>query len=306
LLRRYLFDWRTGLTLPIALLLDGRGAVRKFYPGIPDAAQLREDYQARGEPLPFPGKYYSGPSRSYFKLGAAFFWAGYPEQALLYLEEALRRSPDNFKAILAVGQIHLEQGRLDAARPLLERAVKLNPKSPEAWNNLGGVAGTRDAVRHYERALELRPDFIPALLNAGQASMQLNDYPAAERRFQKAAELDSGNPDAANQLGLAYAKQGRTREAREWFQKAIEIKRDHAGAINNLGVLYGELRQFPDAIAAFEYGISAAPDDDTLYMNLGRVYVALGEQEKARDVMRRLLARKPANTAAKRALEMLR
>ena len=39
-------------------------------------------------------------------------------------------------------------------------------------------------------------------------------------------------------------------------------------------------------------------------MNLGRVYVGLGHAERARDTLRRLLARKPGNPAATRAGEL--
>ena len=89
------------------------------------------------------------------------------------------------------------------------------------------------------------------------------------------------------------------------FERAIELRRDFGSAINNLGVLYMKMGQPNDAIAAFQYGIGVAPEDDTLYLNLGRVYVGMGEREKARDVMRQLLAKKPGDPIATRALHDL-
>jgi len=83
------------------------------------------------------------------------------------------------------------------------------------------------------------------------------------------------------------------------------VKRDDASAINNLGVLYMNMGQVNDAIAAFEYGIRVAPDDDTVYLNLARVWVRMGEVEKARNTMRALLARKPDNPVATKALQEL-
>jgi Flp pilus assembly protein TadD len=50
---------------------------------------------------------------------------------------------------------------------------------------------------------------------------------------------------------------------------------------------------------------SQAPDDETLYLNLGRVYLSLGARDKARDVMQQLLARKPGDPVATRALREL-
>jgi Flp pilus assembly protein TadD len=93
--------------------------------------------------------------------------------------------------------------------------------------------------------------------------------------------------------------------ARKWFQRAIASQREHAGAINNLGVLYAKIGQTNDAIAAFRYGIDVIPDDETLYLNLGRVYVTIGERERAREVLGRLLERKPGNSVAVKALAEL-
>jgi Flp pilus assembly protein TadD len=94
-------------------------------------------------------------------------------------------------------------------------------------------------------------------------------------------------------------------EARALFEKAIALRRDDASAINNLAVLYINTGKPNDAIAAFQYGIEVAPDDETLYLNLGRLFVSLRERDKAKDVMQRLLARKPGDPVATRALQEL-
>lgn len=315
LFRRYLLDWRTDLTLPLVLLIDDRHRVHKLYAAVPDAATLDADLKRMRESdrqrfaLPFAGDYVGLPRRNYFKLGAAFYWAGYPEQALPYLEEAVRQTPDNDKALNAIGQIHLDGGRLPMARSFLERAVAANPGLGEAWNNLGGVdlgAGNLDgALRNYRRAIELLPKAAYPLVNAGEIEAQRGDANAAAKLFQRALEVDPKDAEAPNQLGMLAAREGRNAEAKEWFEKAIALRRDYAGAINNLGVLYSQMGQSNDAVAAFEYGVRVAPDDEVLYMNLGRIYVKLGERAKARDVMLRLLERKPDNAAAAKALREL-
>ncbi len=115
LFRRYLFEYRQDLSLPWVLLVDGESRARKVYAEIPTAAQMRGDLaridQSHALALPFPGKYYLTPRRNYFKLGAAFYWAGYPERALPYLAETLRTRPDNWKALLAMARIQLELAR---------------------------------------------------------------------------------------------------------------------------------------------------------------------------------------------------
>ncbi|MBM3759668.1 MAG: tetratricopeptide repeat protein [Acidobacteria bacterium] len=138
------------------------------------------------------------------------------------------------------------------------------------------------------------------------AAFWLENRPDAALLYLDDALNQQPTVEAANGVGLMFARQGRFEEARNWLQKAITIDRSHAGAINNLGVLYGEHRKFDDAIAAFEYGISVAPEDETLYLNLGRIYLQQGRRDRARSVMERLLEKKPESRVARRALEELR
>ncbi len=265
LFRRYLLDWRTELTLPLVLLIDDRNRVHKLYAAVPDRATLAADLKRMREPdrqrlaLPFPGDYVGMPRRNYFKLGAAFYWAGYPEQALPYLDEVARQAPENDKALNAIGQIHLDSAHLTEARAFLQRAVAANPALGEAWNNLGGVelgAGNlKAALGNYQRAIELLPKAAYPLVNAGEVQARLGDSDAAAKLFARAMVIDPKDAEAPNQLGMLAARAGRNDEAKAWFEKAITLRRDYAGAINNLGVLYSQLGQQNDAIAAFEYGI---------------------------------------------------
>lgn len=315
LFRRYLFDYRSDLLLPMLILIDERGLAHKVYPSVPGESRLREDLKLLRErdrarlALPFAGKYYTEPRRNHFRLGAAFFWAGYPEQALIYLNEVIQEQPDNGKAHLAVGYIHTEAGREAPARLHLERAVQLLPQSLDAWTYLGRLEMSgkqyRRALEDFNRALELDPAASYALMSAGQAQAALGDDASAEAMFRRALANNGKDADAANQLGLLLVRQHRLEEARKAFQQAIESQRDHAWAINNLGVLYMEMQKVDDAVAAFRYGIQVAPDEETSYLNLARVYARAGDRGKARDTLRQLLARKPSSALAQRALREL-
>ncbi|MDQ6707675.1 MAG: FG-GAP-like repeat-containing protein, partial [Acidobacteriota bacterium] len=163
--RRYLFDYRTPLILPVYLLIDDQSRACKIYADKPDDAQVKTDITALGtkarDALNFPGRYIAPPHRDYFKLGAAFYWAGYPDQALPYLSESLKRTPGNERVLLAIGKIHLQSGRPDQAKIYLDRAAALNPGSAEIWNELGGVAAAREdlpgALALYRKAMSCDP-----------------------------------------------------------------------------------------------------------------------------------------------------
>jgi len=319
LFRSYLFDFRVdhraGPDLPLVLLIDERGFAHKIYASMPAGAELKADLVRMKEPdrarlaLPFEGRYATLPRRNYFRLGAAFYWAGYRDAALVYLSEVVQTSPDNAKAHLALGQLYLEKGGLADARTHLEIATRLNPASADAWMNLGSLeaaAGNhRAALNNFERALSIAPDSVFALVSAAREKGKLGDVQQAEQMLDRAIELDPSNADAANQMGLVLAGQGRLDEALKSFKQAIASQRNHTDAINNLGVIYMELQKPQEAIAAFRYGIEAAPDDETAYLNLARAYGVTGDRERARAVLEHLLQRKPGNAAARRGLDEL-
>ena len=313
--RRYLFDYRTGLQLPLVMLVDSQSKVHKVYPGLPNEEELRSDHErllsrTRDAGLPFEGRYYvSSGTRNHFRMGSAFLQAGYPALSLPYLREAAMAPGGNFKAWLAIGQIELQAGNLAEAETWLERAASLNSDSPQVWNNLGGLAMAREdflaASEHFQRALDLNADLPYALVNAAQARNRLGDSPEAERLLRRALELDATDSEAANQLGLVLAKQGRLHDARTHFQQAIENQRDHIEAINNLAILYVQLGQVGDAIAALRFGIEQAPDFATSYMNLARLHADRGDYESSRQALRQLLERSPEHAAARQALLQL-
>lgn len=278
--RRYLFDWRTKLRTPFALLLNEAGQAVKVYAALPSEEQVQSDLaqlRSKSEPpaLPFPGFYVKPPRRDFFKFGVAFLWAGYPDRALPYLDRVLAHTPDNPRVLTLVAQIHFQANRLDEAERYFQQAVALNPAS------------------------------LNALLGLGDVASKKNQQPQAANFYRDALDLDPHSAEAANGLGLALAKQGQLDQARSLFEQAIAQKRDYAEAINNLGVLYTESGKIDDAISAFTYGVRVAPDEDILYLNLGRIYVQKGETEKARLIMQQLLDRKPENAIARRALQDL-
>jgi tetratricopeptide (TPR) repeat protein len=311
LFRRYLFEHRAPLELPLALLLDANGDAVKVYSAVPNARQVEADLQrvSQRTALPYPGRALAQPRRDYFKLGASLLWCGYPDQALPYLEAVLRQQPGNLRTLVLLAQVHREAGRLDQASPLLEEALRLDPRSAEALNELGGVAMAREdyagALQNFDQAIAAKSGLTYALLNAAQAAAKLNRLPDAERYYRRALTADPQSPEAHEGLGLTLAKRGNLQEAEQALLAAVKLRPKLSSAWNNLGVLYLQSRQDQKAINTLERGITGMPEDELLYLNLARIYVQLRRVEDARQVMRRLLAAKPDSQVAAKALKDL-
>jgi len=279
LFHRYLFEYRAELALPLTVLIDDQSRARKVYAGLPSEATRHADLaqlaRSRELALPFPGRYCMAPRRNYFKLGVAFYWAGYSGRALPYLEEELRQHPESWNVLFALGRIQLELGR-----------------APEA-------------LRAFRRVETMKPGYAPAIVNIGMAELQRNDPSAAHKEFLRAMEADPKCAEAANELGLLAAQANQLDEARNWFHRAIEAVPGHAEAVNNLGVFYAQIRQYPDAVAAFRYGLQYNPASEPLHLNLARIFLITGQKEEARMVLTELLERRPDSTAGQKQLNEL-
>ena len=226
-----------------------------------------------------------------------------------YLEANLRQQPGNIRTMVLVAQVHREAGRLTDATPLLDEALRLDPHSAEAWNELGGVAMAREdhtaALQHFQQALAEKSGLTYVLLNAAQASAKLNQLQAGESYYRQALVADPQSAEAHQGLGLTLAKRGLFADAESELLAAVKIRPAMTAAWNNLGVLYLQQRDGPKAIQALEQGIKAVPGDELLYLNLGRIYLQLKRPADARHTKQRLLAVKPDSSVALKALKDL-
>jgi len=212
LFRRYLFEYRTDLSLPLLLLIDDRSCARKIYASIPSAAKLQSDLkqidQNRALALPFPGVYFSQPRRNTFKLGAAFYWAGYPRLALPYLEETVRANPANWKAMLSIARLQGELGNNRQAAQAYKQVLTVHGENSDALNQLG-------------------------LLAAGE-----NNYAEARDWFERAIAAQRDHADAINNLGVLFAKMGKKNDSIAAFRYGIEKAPDDETLYLNLCRIY--------------------------------------------------------------------
>ena len=96
------------------------------------------------------------------------------------------------EVVTALGSANLALGRLNQAEDLLRRAVKDDPDSPEAWNNLGVVlmerGKTAEAAQVFRRAFALdngESDAIRDNLRLALAKMENSQYGAeAEQEYK--------------------------------------------------------------------------------------------------------------------------
>jgi tetratricopeptide (TPR) repeat protein len=108
-------------------------------------------------------------------------------------------------------------------------------------NNLGAAFAkkgqTDEAVRQYEEAIRLKPDYTNARYNLGVAFYQQGRIDEAIRQFQEVIRLKPDHAEAHNNLGSAFGRKGQTDEAIRQFQEALRLKPEYADARRNLNAV---------------------------------------------------------------------
>jgi tetratricopeptide (TPR) repeat protein len=322
ILYRYLFDRHRDMALPTSFLLNDKGEIVKVYQGPVSGEHVEQDFrhipQNAGErlarALPFPGVTETLEfGRNYLSYGSVFFQRGYLDQAEASFRIALRDDSTSAEALYGIGSVCLNQQRNAEARELFARAVKLSATYPDtlpnAWNNRG-ILSTREghmdeAVEYFQKALQLSPDHLIALINLGNAHRQLKHWTEARATFERALNVSSADPEANYGLGMVYAQTEDTARASEYLHNALRARPVYPEALNNLGILYLRTQRRDEAVASFEESIRIAPDFDQSYLNLARVHAIEGNPEKARAVLLELLKHHPDEAQAKKMLEQL-
>lgn len=185
--------------------------------------------------------------------------AGKRDEALVLLQELLKKNPDNLSVRFMEGGVRARQGDVDAAQKIYNEIVAAKPDASMAWvalANLGrddpkqrisayrrglaanpgnaelglllGVEYERarrydDAISHYEKLLKANPDVDVATNNL--ASLLLdhrNDAASHKRALELAKKLQfSPNPVVLDTVGWAYYRNGDFARAVPFLERAV-------------------------------------------------------------------------------------
>jgi len=104
--------------------------------------------------------------------------------------------------------------------------------------------------------------------------------------------LESSNPEAHHQLGLALSATDNIKGAIKAFDKVLKINPDHKGAIYHKSTLYLKLKDFDSAINGFSKVIKVS-DNPKVYYLLGIAYDGLGKIDHAINAMEKASEKDP-------------
>jgi tetratricopeptide (TPR) repeat protein len=117
----------------------------------------------------------------------------------------------------------------------------------------------------------------------GNMAMSAGYNNVAIRFFEKAIEIDPNYLEPYINIGLLYNKEGDTEKAISYYEKAIAVDPDFTKAHYNLGTVYAEKGKLDKAVSEFKKCLSINPDLAKAHSQLGTAYVSKGLDSEAAD-----------------------
>jgi tetratricopeptide (TPR) repeat protein len=167
---------------------------------------------------------------------------------------ALAVTTENDVAHLGLGQLLLEQKRLDDAITELQTVVARHPNDVDARLKLAN-------------ALSEKKD-------------RMND---AIAQYEAAAKIGDPNPDIETTLANLLLEQGRINEAIQYYRQVVQLQPSSALAHYNLAVGLHRHHRLPEAIAHYKAALTIDPKYPDAEYFLGQALLENGQPDEAKN-----------------------
>ncbi len=236
--------------------------------------------------------------------------------AIISLKRLVGQSPQIARAQLMLAGAYRAQGNFDEALQVYHNLGGLFPRNAEV-SLLRGMTlreqnKRKEAAEAFANALELAPEYLPAMEQLVAMDLQDGQFTNALQRVEKQVAKSPTMPELRvlrARIFLAQKsvfikendpKQADTalKQARSELLKAVELKPDYRAAYLSLAALYVDSHQNQEALDDLRRVLNQNPRDTIALMLLGTIQEKTKDYDAARDTYERLLAIDPKFSAA--------
>ena len=210
----------------------------------------------------------------------------YQDADTLY-SATIARNPTCWMAHNNLGELILNRpdGDLKEAARHFNEALRLKPDHAAAYSNLGVIAQKEgrftDALAAHQAAVTFQPIFPDAHYNLGIDLQNLGRAADAQREYEEALRENPAHERARYNLGMLLQQTGDIDQALDQLTTAVRANPNSPEARVALGMALQRLRRTNDAIAQYREALKLKPDASDARNNLGAALVSQGKIEEA-------------------------
>jgi tetratricopeptide (TPR) repeat protein len=188
-------------------------------------------------------------------------------------EHSLRIAPDrNIPIQYNLGLAFADIGKYDEAIAHFEKALEVDPNFALGLLNMGVTRQKQgrvtEAMGFYKRAIGVAPNLPQAHLGLGLGFAAQRKFEAAVEELREAARLDPADSDSRTNLALVLAQMGRITEGIDTLHEVLRSNPKSAEAHNNLGIILFVTGKTRESIPEFEEALRLNPSLEKASKNL--------------------------------------
>jgi tetratricopeptide (TPR) repeat protein len=208
-----------------------------------------------------------------------------PEMAAV---RALNLSPSSL--LSQAGELE-QEGRLQEALTLLNRAVAMDRKLVGAYIDLISVCGrlglNEEAEQAYKQAVALDPNRADAYYNFGVFCFERQRLGEAEASFERTVRLSPRHAEALHNWGVILEGARKWDRAADLYHRALDAKPSYPLAHFHLGRIYANQNKYALAIQEFEKSLEPPGEATPTYLYaLAATNARSGSLARAVELMR--------------------
>jgi len=218
------------------------------------------------------------------------------------------------EALRNLGEAYMNQGDFTIALKQLLEAESLYADDYLLQDDLGKAYTAKKryetALIHFQRSIDLKPDYAPAKNNMGSVFLLMKRWDEAIEALSHVTEniLYATPQYPLHNLGWAYYNKKMYAKAISYFNKSLDLSPNFVLPMRGIGLCHMDQGRLTDAIHWFEKGVTAAPNFQQLQFELAGAYLKSGAYEKAKITLAQTITiddQTPIAQRAKRELKAL-
>ncbi len=221
--------------------------------------------------------------------------AEYIPRASALLDEALRRDPENFDALITKASLFLTLHQFAEGKKLAEKALTSNPYSAFGYgvlcDALVELGYYDDAIKACDKMLSLRPD-LRSYSRASYLRELHGELPGAIEAMKLASDASvSGQEGRAwtlYNLGNLYLTVGKLDTAAFIYKGILEERPNYAYALGGLAHIKAARGEYQAAVDLLNQAYSILPSH-AFREQLASVYRSMGKTQEAEALVREIL-----------------
>ena len=189
---------------------------------------------------------------------------------------------------IGYGSLHSKEAYPKSKEAAL-KAIELDNELAEAHTSLAFVKQYFEfdwpaIEREWKRAIELNPGYAPAHQWYGEYLFIMKRWDESYQEIKYALELDPLSFIIETELGWLYHYQHKLDLAIEQYNKVIEMAPDYAVVYFNLGIAYVNKKMKREAIEVAEKAVELSVGSPLMKAGLAYVYALSGDTESAIEI----------------------